>query len=45
MKPVEIGVGIDNDGYFTEAVTAEPDVPSSCRWPRCPARRSAASMR
>ena len=26
VKPVEIGVGVDNDGYFTEAVTAEPDV-------------------
>ena len=37
-------VGIDNEGYFTEAVTAEPDVSSSCRWPRCP-RRSGASMR
>ena len=26
VKPVDIGVGIDNDGYFTEAVAAEPDV-------------------
>ena len=26
VRPVEIGVGIDNEGYFTEAVTAEPDV-------------------
>ena len=26
VKPDEIGAGVDNDGYFTEAVTAEPDV-------------------
>ena len=26
FRPLEIGLGIDNDGYFTEAATAEPDV-------------------
>ena len=26
VTPLEIGLGIDNDGYFTEAVSSEPDV-------------------
>lgn len=26
VSPLEIGLGIDNDGYFTQAVAAEPDV-------------------
>ncbi|MBL0283385.1 MAG: hypothetical protein IPQ01_05470 [Zoogloea sp.] len=26
LSPLEIGLGIDNEGYFTEAVTTEPDV-------------------
>lgn len=26
VTPLEIGLGIDNDGYFTEAVASEPDV-------------------
>ncbi len=26
LKPVEIGLGIDAEGYFTESATADPDV-------------------
>jgi ubiquinone biosynthesis accessory factor UbiJ len=26
LKPIELGLGIDKDGYFSEAATAEPDV-------------------
>jgi len=26
LRPFEIGLGIDHDGYFTEAATMEPDV-------------------
>jgi len=26
LSPLEIGLGIDKEGYFTEAVTTEPDV-------------------
>ena len=34
LKPLELGLGIDKDGYFSDA--ANRTYPLSCPWPPCP---------